>query len=151
MLRDIEFASEERINISKQIFYENKIRSRNFPIEPVVLSHSTFLERIPSVTSEASNFLLYRLQQNQWINYYKLLKYNPRRKLAWQSFLFPSTPPFADGEKLVANLNQNQKSISELLYTVYGEHSISYERSFEALKWLMQVAPVSVTTTSREK
>ena len=151
MLRDIEFASEERISIFKQIFNENKIPCQNFPIEPVALTHSTFHDRIPSVSNEASRFILYRLQQNRWVNYFNFLTYNPRRKLDWQFFLFPSTPPYTKGEQLVGNLNQNQKSISEFLYTVYGEHSISYERSFEALKWLKNVARVSTNKTVSKK
>lgn len=136
MLRDIEFASEERINVSKQIFRENQILHHAFPIEPVLMQHSTFNERIPSVLLETSNFLFYRLQQNRWINLYNYLTYNPRRKLTWKTFLFPSTNPYTNSDKIWINLNQNQNIIADLLNTIYGEHEISFERSYEALKWL---------------
>jgi hypothetical protein len=143
MLRDIEFASEERINISKQIFIEHSIPHINFPIEPIRLIHSTFADRIPSISSETSRFLFYRLQQNRWINYYNFLAYNPRRKLAWQTFLFPSTLPAGNSESMFNNLNKNRNMISEFLNTIYGEHEISYERSYEALKWFKQFHPSS--------
>jgi hypothetical protein len=151
MLRDIEFASEERINISKQIFREHQIPHNAFPVEPVQLMHSTFHGRIPSVSIETSRFILYRLQQNQWINNYNFLLYNPRRKLAWNEFLFPSTPPSPNSEDMLKNLNENRLIISEFLNTVYGEHEISYERSFEALKWLKRTYLTSTNQTDSKK
>lgn len=135
MLRDIEFASEYRINVSKNVFLEHKIPHNSFPIEPVSLIHATFHERIPTVTLETSRYLLYQFQLNRWINSFNYLIYNPRRKLAWQTFLFPSSPP-SNNEKLFENLNNNRVMISQFLNTIYGEHAISFERSHEALKWL---------------
>jgi len=147
MLRDIEFASEERINISKQIFNENQILYNSFPIEPIAISRTTFNERIPSVLSETSHFLFYRLQQRNWMNFYDYLAFNPRRQLSWKTFLFPSTAPYSNGDKMLKNLNKNHDVICDLLNTIYGEHEISYERSFEVLMWLQNVYRSSLNRT----
>ena len=145
MLRDVEFASESRINVSKKVFLEQQIPFKSFPIEPITLTHSIFHDRIPSLTPETSRFLLYQLQLNRWVNTFSYLMYNPRRKLTWQSFLFPSTP-LSNRDVLYKNLNENRWIISQFLNTIYGEHEISYERSFEALKWLR-----GIYLTSRNK
>jgi hypothetical protein len=150
MLRDIEFASEDRINISQQIFNEYKIPQRNFPIEPVAIIHSTFHDRIPSVTTETSSYIVYRLQQNRWLNSHNFLMYNPRRKLAWQTFLFPSSISEGGTKEVLDNLNKNKEIISEFLNTVYGEHEISYERSSEALDWLKQTYLLSKNLTNQK-
>jgi hypothetical protein len=136
MLRDIEFASEDRINISMQVFAEHKIPHKTFPIEPVCLSARTFNDRIPAITRETSNYLFYRLQQNHWLNYHNYLLYNPRRRHTWQTFLFPSTNDALKNEKTFNNINKYKHLIPDLLSTMYGEHAVSYERSHQALKWL---------------
>jgi hypothetical protein len=77
--------------------------------------------------------------------------YNPRRKLGWNVFLFPLTPPTPKSEEMLKNLNENRLIISEFLNTIYGEHEISYERSFEALKWLKQTHSTSMNQTNSNK
>ena len=139
MFRDIEFASEDRINISKQIFDEQKIPYNAFPIEPIRLTYKTFSERVPSINHLTSTYIYDRLRKNRWLNFYNFLKYNPRRKLSWQSFLLPSSLDDIKDQNIFSDLKNNQKIITQFLDTVYGEHAISYERSFEALKWLKQL------------
>lgn len=146
MLRDLEFASEDRINFSKNCFVEHQIPHKSLPIEPVVVIHSTFHERIPTVTLETSRYLLFQLQRNRWLNAFNYLVYNPRRKLTWQTFLFPSSPP-KKSETLFDNLQSNREIISQLLNTLYGEHAISFERSYEALKWLKRTYLTSKNKT----
>jgi hypothetical protein len=140
MLRDIEFATEERISVSKQIFVEQKIPCATFPVEPVKLMPMTFHNRIPSISREASRYIFYQLQRHRWLNYHNYLMYNPRRKLAWQSFLFPSINGNIKVAELAKSLNDNKNKITDFLNTVYGEHEMSYERSFEALKWLKELS-----------
>jgi hypothetical protein len=140
MLRDIEFASEERISVSKQIFVEQKIPCATFPVEPVKLIPMTFHDRIPSISREASRYIFYQLQRNHWLNHGNYLMYNPRRKLAWQTFLFPASNGDIKIAELANSLNANKNNITDFLNTVYGEHEMSYERSFEALKWLKELS-----------
>lgn len=145
MLRDVEFASESRINISRKVFADQQIPSNSLPIEPITLTHTVFHERIPSITPETSRFLLYQFQVQQWINAFGYLMYNPRRKLTWQSFLFSTSQSPTD--KLSQNVHDNREIISQFLNTIYGEHEISYERSFEAFKWLKSVYLISRNKT----
>lgn len=100
MLRDIEFASEQRIDISRQIFTEHNISHNMFSIEPIRVTSTTFHDRIPSISAETSRFIFYRLQQHHWLNDYHFLMYNPRRKLSWQAFLFPSSNPNDKDEEM---------------------------------------------------
>ena len=151
MLRDFEFATEDRINVSKKIFHQHQIPYNAFPIEPVQVNYMTFHNRIPSVTVETSRFLLFRLQQNHWLNNHNFLMYNPRRKFGWNDFLFPSSLPNPKSVEMLKNLNQNRPLISQFMNTIYGEHAISYERSFEALKWLKQTYPTSRNRTDSIK
>jgi hypothetical protein len=139
MLRDIEFASEDRINISKQIFNEQKIPYNTFPVEPIRLTYKTFSDRIPSISQFTSNYIYDRLRKHRWLNMYYFLKHNPRRKLSWQSFLVPSSLDDVKDQQIFNDLKKNQNIITQFLNTVYGQHEISYERSFEALKWLKQL------------
>jgi len=150
MLRDIEFATEERINVSQQIFIEQNIPYKSFPIEPIPVKHTTFQHRIPSISTETSRYIFYRFQQNHWLNSYNYLIYNPRRKLSWQSFLFASSKDNKD-EAMFNNLNKNKDIIFEFINTIYGEHEISYERSFEALQWLKNTYMVSKNLTDSKK
>ena len=146
MLRDIEFASESRISVSKQIFIEHKIPCNTFPIEPVKLIATTFRDRIPSVTRATSRYIYYQLQRSRWLNYHNYLIYNPRHQLSWRGVVFPSTDNDGKDRDLVKNLNDNKDKIIEFFNTIYGEHEISYERSFEALKWLKEVYMASKKT-----
>ncbi|CAF1395424.1 unnamed protein product [Rotaria sordida] len=139
MLRDIEFASEDRINNSIQIFIEQNIPCNRLAIEPVRITRVTFRDRIPSINIRTSQFLFNRLQQNHWLNPYHVLMYNPRRKFSWKQFLFPSSIAEVKNGEVFNNINQNKFQISEFLNTMYGEHEISYERSFEALQWLEKI------------
>ncbi|CAF0796656.1 unnamed protein product [Rotaria sp. Silwood1] len=139
MLRDIEFASEQRINNSIKIFIEQKIPYNTLAIEPIRLTRNTFRERIPSINAKTSQYLFKRLQQNHWLNSYDILMYNPRRKFIWKTFLLPATINDVGNEDIFKNINQNKNQISEFLNTLYGEHEISYERSFEALNWLKEI------------
>jgi hypothetical protein len=139
MLRDIEFASESRINISRQIFTEQNIPFNSFPIEPISMTYKTFSDRIPSISQIASNYIYDRLRKYRWLNPYSFLKYNPRRKLTWQSFLLPFSNNDVKDEQIFNDLNRNKQIIIKFLNTIYGEHEISYERSYEALKWLKEL------------
>ena len=147
MLRDFEFATEKRINISAEVFQQHKIPHHTFPIEPVQLMYMSFRNRIPALTIEASRFLLFRLQQHNWLSGHNFLMYNPRRKFAWTDFLFPTTPPDSKSEQMLKNINENRALISQFMNTIYGEHEISYERSFEALRWLKETYHTSTNQT----
>ena len=139
MLRDVEFASESRINVSMQIFTEQNIPHKDFSIEPISLTPTTFHERIPSITEETSRYLFYRLLQNRWLNFHNYLLHNPRRKLTWRNFLLlPENDQMKD-EGISVNLKEHHRMITEFLNVIYGEHEISHERSFEALKWLQDL------------
>jgi hypothetical protein len=135
MLRDIEFASEERINVSMNIFAQQKIPYIGFDIEPISLTSKTFHDRIPTIKKETSNYIFYRLQQNKWLDQENYLIHNPRRDMAWQTFLFTPTNKTSETEMILKDLKKHEKIISEFLNTIYGEHEISFERSFEALQW----------------
>jgi hypothetical protein len=150
MLRDIEFATEERINMSQKIFIEQKIPYKSFPVEPIPLTHATFHHRIPSISIETSRYIFYRLQQNHWLNSHSYLIYNPRRKLSWQAFIFAS-PSDNKTEDMFKNLIKNKNIIFEFINTIYGEHEISFERSFEALKWIKSSYMVSKNLTDSKK
>jgi site-specific DNA-cytosine methylase len=142
MLRDAEFATEDRIKISLRIFSEHDIPTKTFPIEPVSVTAETFHRRLPTISTDTSRYIAYRLQQSQWLNSYNYLLHNPRRNLAWQGFLgrFDNNNN-AKNKEILANMNQHKGVIVELMNTIYGEHEISYERSFEALRWLRQLRP----------
>ncbi|UJR15666.1 hypothetical protein I4U23_002600 [Adineta vaga] len=146
MLRDIEFASEQRINVSKQIFIEQKIPCITLPIEPVQLTSTTFHDRIPEINRDTSHFLYHQLQRYRWLNQHAYLMYNPRRKFDWQGFLFPSVYNRTLDQQLVKNIHQHKTHITEFLNTIYGEHEISYERSFEAFKWLLDIYKTAKTS-----
>jgi hypothetical protein len=137
MLRDIEFASEDRINTSMQIFIREKIPYIGFDIEPISLTSTTFHDRIPTITYDTSHYIFYRLQQNQWLDEENYLLYNPRQKDGWETFLF--TQKNNQTKKILKNLLKHKKIISEFFNTIYAEHEISFERSFEALKWHQRI------------
>lgn len=67
------------------------------------------------------------------------LMYNPRRKRAWKEFLFPVNNDQMRHEETLQNLNKHQREIFDFLNTIYGEHEINYERSFESFKWLLEL------------
>ncbi len=139
MSRDIEFASEDRINASIKIFIREKIPHISFEIQPISLTSTTFHERIPTITVDTSQYIFYRFQQNQWLDGENCLTYNPRRDDQWQTFLFTPVNKTLKTENITKNLQNHEKTISEFLNTIYGEHEISFERSFEALTWLQNV------------
>ena len=135
----MEFASEDRINMSVQILAEQNIPHKTSPIEPISLTPSIFHDRIPSIALETSHYLFFRLQLNQWLNAHNYLMYNPRRKQVWKDFLFPNANDQSRREGIQHNLNRHQREICDFLNTIYGEHEISYERSFESFKWLLEL------------
>ncbi|CAF1061890.1 unnamed protein product [Rotaria sordida] len=135
MLRDLEFASEDRINASMRMFAREKIHHKSFIIEPIGLSRTTFYERIPTIRKETARYIYYRLEQNGWLGPYNHLRYNPRRRTVWQEFLFTPNNSTMETKEVLQNLNENKQYIPDFLNTVYGEHEISFERSYEALKW----------------
>ncbi|CAF4378468.1 unnamed protein product [Rotaria socialis] len=147
MLRDIEFASEDRINTTQQIFIEEKISVNTLGIEPVRITSATFRERIPSLNSSTSHYLFKRLHRNRWLNGRSYLMYNPRRRIEWQAFLFPSAIDDSTTEEIFNDLKKHKDQIIELLNTIYADHEISYERSYEALKWLKDVYDQSKSRT----
>ncbi|CAF1394192.1 unnamed protein product [Adineta steineri] len=147
MLRDVEFASEERIKASKQIFMEQNIPCNDFLIEPLQVKPTIFSERVPTINSETSYFIYYLLLRNQWLNTHTYLIYNPRRKLAWQDFLFPQIEQNHTRARIYKSINDHKNEISEFLNTIYGEHEISYERSSEALNWFKELFTSSVKKT----
>ncbi|CAF1938246.1 unnamed protein product [Rotaria magnacalcarata] len=147
MLRDIEFASEDRINTTQQIFIEEKISVNTLIIEPVRMARTTFRERIPSLSASTSHYLFNRLRGNRWLNGRSYLMYNPRRRFEWQEFLFPPSIDDSTTEEIFNDLKKHKDQIIELLNTIYAEHEISYERSYEALKWLKDVYDQSKTRT----
>lgn len=135
MPRDIEFASEARINESIKILLEQKIPYKTFPIKPISLTQETFHQRIPNITKQTSQYIFFRFQQNQWLNEEHQFQYNPRRVDTWKTFLFTPNSNKPDMLKITKNLQENEKIIPEFLNTIYGEHEISFQRSYEALKW----------------
>ena len=147
MLRDIELASEDRINISKQIFLEQNVPCRSFPVEPISMSSKTFSDRIPSISKPTARYIFNRLQRNHWLNSYNYLLYNPRRKTSWKNFILTVPSDNVIDKSIFKNINDNIELISELLNTAYGEHAITYERGYEALEWTKRVSNISQTQT----
>jgi phosphorylcholine metabolism protein LicD len=139
MPRDTEFASEERINASIEKLRANNIPYKTYTIEPITLTPKTFHERIPTITKEASSYVFYRLQQNKWLDSQNELIYNPRRRDTWKTFLFTSSNKTQNIQSILNNLEENKNIIPDFLNTIYGEHEISFERSFEALQWLQEL------------
>ena len=145
MRRDTEFASEARINNSIELFIKQKIPYQSYNISPIPLTGTTFHERIPTITLESSQYIFYRFQQNQWLDTDNTLLYNPRRKKTWESFLLSIVANVTDSSVIRDNLNDHKHILPDFLNTIYGEHEISFERSYEALKWLLD------TYSSRQK
>jgi hypothetical protein len=139
MSRDIEFASEDRINASMKVFAAQRIPHQSFVIKPISVTSTTFHERIPTITPETSFYVFYRLQQNLWLDGDNYLTNNPRRDDDWQTFLLTPLNRTADTENILKNLQEHEKILPDFLNTIYGEHEISFERSFEALTWLKHV------------
>ncbi|CAF0763546.1 unnamed protein product [Adineta steineri] len=135
MPRDIEFASEARINDSKRVFAEENIPHISYIIEPLCVTSTIFHERIPTITKETSLYIFYRLQQNHWLDPQNYLKYNPRRKNTWQEFLLIPVNKTLISTDISKNLNEHKTILPDFFNTLYGEHEISFERSFEALQW----------------
>lgn len=142
MVRDVEFASENRINASMKVFANEQIPHIAFKIEPISLTPSTFRERIPTITDDASHYLYYRLQQNKWLDQQNYLVFNPRRVNKWETFLLDATNQTKDIETQLKNIHEHKDILPDFLNTIYGEHEISFERSFEALTWLQKM-PIS--------
>jgi hypothetical protein len=139
MSRDTEFASEERINASIRVFDRENIPYKSFSIEPIILTSTTCHERIPTITKDASSYIFYRLQQNRWLDSQNNLIYNPRRKDEWGTFLFIPINKTHETINILDNLNKNKHLLPDFFNTIYGEHEISFERSFEALLWHKQL------------
>ncbi|CAF1570487.1 unnamed protein product [Adineta ricciae] len=137
MLRDIEFASAQRIDMSKEILRKQNISCTSFPIEPSQLTSTIFHDRQPVITHAASQFLYSQLRQYRWLNNYNYMLHNPRQKLTWQGFLFAMVINQTMSKEVFDNIHTHKPEIYELLNTFYGEHEISHERSYEALKWLL--------------
>ena len=135
MPRDTEFASEARINASIKVFINQHIPYAKYAIGPIPVTPLTFQQRIPTITRDVSQYLFYRFQQNKWLDSDNGLLYNPRRKDTWKVFLFPSAINTTDGTLLLKNLKKHENIIPDFLNTLYGEHEISFEHSYEALKW----------------
>src|SRR5690349_17527457 len=104
MPRDIEFASEFRINASMKIFAQEKIPHITFDIKPISLTPKTFHERIPTINNDTSIYIFYRLKQNQWLDDQNYLIYNPRRDDQWQTFLFTPSNKTSETENILKNL-----------------------------------------------
>jgi hypothetical protein len=138
MLRDTEFASESRIKASMRIFEKENISHIGFDIEPIRLIPSIFHDRIPTITDETSRYIFYRLQQNHWLDPENYLIHNPRREYSWQQFLFTTANETVITPTILKNLRNHEDVLPDFLNTIYGEHEISFERSFEALKWLQK-------------
>ncbi|CAF2470902.1 unnamed protein product [Rotaria sp. Silwood2] len=135
MLRDIEFASEDRINASMRIFAREKIPHASFDIEPIALTRTTFHEHIPTIEKDTARYIFYRFQQNGWLGTYNYLRYNPRRKTTWQEFLFTPNNSTMETKQILQNIQENKQYFPDVLNTIYGEHEISHERAYEALRW----------------
>ncbi|CAF0763527.1 unnamed protein product [Adineta steineri] len=84
---------------------------------------------------ETSLYIFYRLQQNHWLDPQNYLKYNPRRKNTWQEFLLIPVNKTLISTDISKNLNEHKTILPDFFNTLYGEHEISFERSFEALQW----------------
>lgn len=137
MPRDKEFASEARINAAVKVFINQNIPYETFQIGSIPLTPTTFHERIPTITRDVSQYIFYRFQQNKWLDDEHILKYNPRRTTSWKSILFSIDMNKTLSILLSKNLQQHETIISDFLNTLYGEHEISYEHSYEALQWLL--------------
>lgn len=140
MTRDTEFASEQHINESMKVFAREKIPHKSFDIEPICLTTSTFHDRIPTINKDTSEFIFKCFRDNNWLDAYGYFIHNPRRKNTWQEILFPSTKNRTNNAQIVKNLYDHVKVIPDFLNTIYGEHEISFERSYEALTWLQTFA-----------
>jgi hypothetical protein len=147
MSRDTEFASESRINQSMKIFAKKKIPHISFVIEPISLTPTTFHDRIPTITKDTSEYIFYCLQKNAWLDSENNLKHNPRRKNTWQtlsSIVFNKT---MTSTSILENLDKHKNVFPDFLNTIYGEHEISFERSFEALQWHKQIYNNKINST----
>jgi hypothetical protein len=147
MLRDTEFASEERIFKSKEIFNEHKIPHITFAIFPISLTRTTFHDRIPKIRIETSRYIFYRLQQNQWLDSLNYLVHNPRRDDTWKTFLFTAKKETYETKRILANINEHKHFFDEFFNTLYGQHEISFENSYEALKWHKDTYNIQTNST----
>ncbi|CAF1288077.1 unnamed protein product [Rotaria magnacalcarata] len=139
MPRDIEFASEQRINASMDIFARENIPHKSFDIEPIRVTKTTFYDRIPTIGRVTSRYIFNRFEQNHWFDSDFRFIHNPRRTKTWEEFLFSPAANQAGTAEVHKTVNNHKNIIPDFLNTIYGEHEISYERSYEALKWLHDI------------
>lgn len=144
MLRDIEFASQARINSSQQIFIQENIPYNTLIIEPVRVLRTTFRDRIPTLSISASQLIFTKLARNHWINNRNYMGPNPRRRLDWKEFLFPEAPD-ENTIEMIQDIKKHRNQVTETLNVIFSEHAVSHERSYEALKWLKDTYDTSKT------
>lgn len=140
MDRDREFASLSRIGASTQTFIREKIPFMMYDIQPIGLTPRTLHDRIPSLTLETSSYIVYRLRQNHLLDAHNYLIHNPRRNNLWQTTLYPTNTDSAIAPTIIENLKNHKNILPDFFNTIYGQHEISFERSFEALTWLQRHA-----------
>ncbi|UJR30972.1 hypothetical protein I4U23_018484 [Adineta vaga] len=147
MTRDTEFASQSRINESMKHFAEQNIPHKSYAIEPIQVTSTIFHERIPTLTRETSQYIFECLQQNNWLDSENYLKHNPRRRNTWPDFLLLTVNKTHTNSNIFENLNAHKKILPDFFNTIYGEHEISFERSFEALQWHQQIYKMKNNST----
>jgi hypothetical protein len=140
MTRDTEFASEARINESIKVFAKQNIPYISYAIRPISVTFTTFHDRIPTITKETSQYIFHHLQRHQWLDSQNYLKYNPRRRNTWPDFLLLAANKSTTSTSVLNNLEQHRNVLPDFLNTLYGEHEISFERSFEALQWYQRIS-----------
>ncbi|CAF0952533.1 unnamed protein product [Adineta ricciae] len=148
MARDMEFASEARINESMKIFAEHNIPHISFAITPIPITATIFHERIPTITKETSEHIAYLLRNNNWIDGDTYLRYNPRRRNTWRDFISLTSNKTITNAIILDNINTHQNILPDFFNTLYGEHEISFERSFEALQWHHRISKSKQNSTS---
>lgn len=136
MPRDVDFASEERINKSLDIFIKYRVPHIVYDIQPISLSRTTIHERIPSVNELTSEYIFQAFEKKQWLDENKRLIHNPREFDDWKSVMTPEVNSQNISNEIFQNLKENEIHLTEFIGTIYGEHAISFERSHEALAWL---------------
>ena len=139
MPRDIEFASEERINKSVVIFQEETIPYAMFDIQPISLSSSTFHERIPTISLATSHYLHFRFQMSKWLDNNNRFIYNPRRRDPFIEIFNELSSNMTITTTISKEIKQHEPILIDFFNTIYAEHEISFERSYEAFKWHLRI------------
>lgn len=145
MLRDFEFVTRKRLHKSIDLFKNHNIPAKLLSIKPVIFSARTCSQRIPSVTLKTSSFIYRALLKHHILSSHNYLKHNPRHYDQWDSIFFNSSPDLNLDEDVRRNFEENRIPLMKFFRVAYGEHETSYERSFEAFQWLLNICKIPIS------